>query len=296
MISFYPSIYASFLCKGEECKHNCCQGWAIELDDDTTSLYLNEEGEFGERLRNNITEGEEGYHFVLRDDGKCPFQEPNGLCTIILEKGEEYLSDICQNHPRFYEYYDEFEFCGVGLSCERTCEMLAEGVLSFQREEEEGVLTSTTLQSIVEEVRGGAYRPFSPSFSARELKHLLFVMHSVNILHPTWKYDIACMQEEEKELLEAGKLYWSSLDGQAALFLENVYQYILYRVLVKLDAFTLETLLLYARLSTEFILYHYVFRNKEKTLLEVVAEWSEEIEYDTENIEFLLESFLQVGV
>lgn len=297
MITFYPSIYAPFLCKGEACKHNCCQDWAIELDDDTTALYLREKGEFGDRLRANITEGEEGYRFVLRQDGKCPFQEPNGLCAIILEKGQDYLSNICQNHPRFYEYFEDFEFCGVGLSCERTCEMLEEGPLSFRREEE-GEFLTVSFSALLEEVAEVQEEvSFVLSFQRFELKHLLFFMRSVNILHPQWKYEIECMQEREEELLEEAKAYWASEEGLLKRgFYEAVYEYILYRALVHLNTFDFLDIERYARLSTTFILYHYVSMEGKKSLLEVVAEWSEEIEYDTENVEYLLEAFISFSV
>ncbi len=297
MISFYPSIYDNFLCKGEACHKNCCQGWDIELDEDTATLYLGEEGTFGDILRSRIAEGEHGHHIQLREDGKCPFQEPNGLCTIILEKGEEYLSNICQNHPRFYEYLDDFEFCGIGLSCERTCEMLAEGNLSFVREEE-GEFAPCTFQELLEEVGGvGDAVRFVPAFKRMELRQLLFLMRSVNILHPQWKYEIECMQEREEVLLEEAKVYWASEAGKTQQgFFNAVYEYILYRALVRLDAFDFADIERYARLSTEFILYHYVSERHKKTLLEIVAEWSEEIEYDTENMEYLIESFMSLGI
>ena len=65
---------------------------------------------------------------------------------------------------------------------------------------------------------------------------------------------------------------------------------------MRLDAFDFADIERYARLSTEFILYHYVSVQYKKTLLEAVAEWSEEIEYDTENMEYLIESFMNLGI
>jgi lysine-N-methylase len=55
-------------------------------------------------------------HFLLGENERCPHLDGNGLCRIILELGEEYLCDICREHPRFYNYTSVAEG-GIGMSC-----------------------------------------------------------------------------------------------------------------------------------------------------------------------------------
>ena len=50
----FPSYYKNFKCIGSECKHNCCIGWEIDVDEETAEIYKNVPGDFGKKLRENI--------------------------------------------------------------------------------------------------------------------------------------------------------------------------------------------------------------------------------------------------
>ena len=68
-----PDYYEKFKCTAGECAHSCCIGWEIDVDYDTLDYYNSIDGEFGQRLRNNIvTEGETA-HFCLAENERCPF-------------------------------------------------------------------------------------------------------------------------------------------------------------------------------------------------------------------------------
>lgn len=96
------SVLADFSCIAGKCQHSCCIGWEIDIDDDTYELYKGVEGDFGRRLMESIRT-EDGYHsFILDEQERCPFLNEKNLCDIILNLGEDYLSDICNEHPRFY--------------------------------------------------------------------------------------------------------------------------------------------------------------------------------------------------
>lgn len=121
------SVLDKFSCIADKCKHSCCIGWEIDIDDETYELYKNVEGDFGRRLMANIrTEG--GCHsFILDDNERCPFLNDKNLCDIILNLGEEYLSDICNEHPRFYVNISECEYeCGLGMCCEEAARLILE--------------------------------------------------------------------------------------------------------------------------------------------------------------------------
>ncbi|MCF0154488.1 MAG: hypothetical protein HUJ84_01900 [Veillonella sp.] len=123
MISLYPSLYDAFVCKADKCQKTCCQRWEIDIDDASAAAYLGEKGPLGDELRQWVVETEEGHRFTFEDNGYCHFLK-DGLCRLVLAKGEDYLCDICHAHPRFYAYLGDLELCGVGLACEHSVELL----------------------------------------------------------------------------------------------------------------------------------------------------------------------------
>ena len=99
MKEVFPNYYNKFKCIADKCKHNCCIGWEIDIDEDTMDSYDCLDNDFGKKIRECI-EGEEP-HFVMKDDGRCPFLNDKGLCDIIIEYGDGAICDICYLHPRF---------------------------------------------------------------------------------------------------------------------------------------------------------------------------------------------------
>ena len=94
---YAPRYYGEFKCIKGECKHSCCIGWEIDVDDVTMKKYASLTGEIGEQIKNSITEGENP-HFILSANERCPHLDACGLCRIITAIGVEYLSDICRLH------------------------------------------------------------------------------------------------------------------------------------------------------------------------------------------------------
>ena len=114
-----PFYYDQFHCITSECKDNCCVGgWEIDIDDDTYNYYMSLEGELGDRIREAITKSEDGSNCFKLIDGHCGLLDENGLCTIHKELGAEHLSVVCDQFPRYSEYYGEIKESGIGLACE----------------------------------------------------------------------------------------------------------------------------------------------------------------------------------
>jgi len=115
----YPNYYNKFKCIANRCKHSCCIGWEIDIDDDTMELY----NSIGDK---NILENIEGNppHFKLAKDERCPFLNKSGLCDIITKYGDGAICDICYFHPRFRNFYEDFEETGLGLSCEEAARIV----------------------------------------------------------------------------------------------------------------------------------------------------------------------------
>ena len=124
MICVYPDFYRAFACKASFCRNSCCRGWEIDVDEESAAYYRALPGRLGDDLRAALVEEAGVWHFRLTDDERCPFLRPDGLCRLIRELGEHALCDICALHPRFYGELGSFEFCGLGLSCEKVCELL----------------------------------------------------------------------------------------------------------------------------------------------------------------------------
>lgn len=124
MKSVAPDYYASFRCIAGACRHNCCIGWEIDVDEDSLAYYRSLEGKIGERLRRNIDFSADPPHFILAEKGRCPFLNEHNLCDLILEKGEGALCQICDDHPRFYNEFSDRVEIGVGLCCEAAGQLI----------------------------------------------------------------------------------------------------------------------------------------------------------------------------
>lgn len=117
MIFRVPSYYKEFRCKADRCGDSCCIGWEIDIDEDTFTYYKSVEGAFGERLAAHMVT-EDGNSFVLQENGWCPFLNEKKLCDICIHLGEEALSEVCTEYPRFTMEYGNVREKILSLSCE----------------------------------------------------------------------------------------------------------------------------------------------------------------------------------
>lgn len=117
LLQVFPDYYPSFSCVGSACRHNCCIGWEIDIDEDTLRFYRSLSGPLGQRLKQHIT-SEDTPHFVLNHDDRCPFLNESNLCDLILSLGEDHLCQICRDHPRFRNNLPGRTETGIGLCCE----------------------------------------------------------------------------------------------------------------------------------------------------------------------------------
>ncbi len=118
-----PKYYTDFKCIADRCRHSCCVGWEIDIDSATMSKYASLSGDYGKEIKNSI-EAEEVPHFKLCEDERCPHLDERGLCRIISNVGEDYLCDICREHPRFYNDTARGKEVGLGLSCEEATRII----------------------------------------------------------------------------------------------------------------------------------------------------------------------------
>ena len=106
MLFVVPDFYDDFQCIAGQCRHSCCIGWEIDIDEYSFAYYSGIEGELGQELREK-TSAEPTPHFVLDEGERCPFLNESGLWRLILSLGEDSLCDICREHPRFYNEFSD---------------------------------------------------------------------------------------------------------------------------------------------------------------------------------------------
>lgn len=115
MTVFWPNYYKNFKCSAGSCQHTCCAGWVIGIDKDSLARFKADPD-----VACKIKDG----CFVLEEDGRCPFLRDDNLCEMIIRHGENYLCDICKEHPRFYNEFDDHTEAGIGLVCEEACRLV----------------------------------------------------------------------------------------------------------------------------------------------------------------------------
>ena len=119
---YAPKYYGEFACIADKCTHSCCVGWEIYIDAHTMEKYKTLDSAYADEIRKSI-EGEEPM-FRMCADGRCPHLDERGLCRIIIDSGEEYLSDICREHPRFYNESARGLEVGLGMACEEAARII----------------------------------------------------------------------------------------------------------------------------------------------------------------------------
>lgn len=129
---FAPNYYKKFSCIADKCKHSCCIGWEIDIDDTTLEQYKNINTEFGEKINENIIMNDDCACFKLTDNERCLFLNENNLCEIILNLGENSLCQICSDHPRFRNYFADRIEIGLGLACEEVARIVVNEIEPFR--------------------------------------------------------------------------------------------------------------------------------------------------------------------
>lgn len=296
MISIYPTIYHTFQCKADRCENTCCQLWTIDIDETTAKRYHTMTGSLGESLRQAITVDDEGSHFIFsKKQPMCPLLNEQGLCKVVLELGEGGLCDTCHMHPRFYKYIEDLELCGVGLSCEASVELLAEDTQSnqviFTIEDDDGEFSPNerlgihnVFELLAFDIDSARFQ-YTPNPNAQYYTELLKLYGTTEPIDEEWTTQINVLSHDIDKLIASVQTYISTHD--MGLF-NKVFQYILYRQIDMLADYSLEAIRSYAKDAVEYIL---MTSATDGLALKQIARWSQQIEYDEDNVELLLQYY-----
>ena len=123
---FIPDYMTGFQCIAGDCRHSCCIGWEIDIDEDSLARYKSTEGPFFDLFSRYISESEDGSScFLLQgEEERCPFLNDRNLCDLILNLGEDSLCQICRDHPRFRNEIGSRTEMGLGLCCEEAARII----------------------------------------------------------------------------------------------------------------------------------------------------------------------------
>lgn len=135
MKEFFLNYYPRFKCVAGDCKHTCCAGWEMCIDEQTLNDYKNNASDFSKSLDSGIDFKRS--KFKADKSGRCAFLNDKGLCEIIINLGEQSLCQVCRDHPRFRSFLDDRIETGLGFSCEQ-----ATKIILSQKEKIEPILLS----------------------------------------------------------------------------------------------------------------------------------------------------------
>ena len=281
----FPNYYKKFKCIADRCKHSCCIGWEIYIDEETMDLYNSLDGKFAERIRNSITG--EIPHFVLDKDERCPFLNKNGLCDIICELGDGAICDICYLHPRFTNFYEDFTETGLGLCCEEAARIILTEEEKFslplpsqvenceffkEREEAFGILQNRDA-TVLERFKNLAKR-YNLKFEFSNEELYKFYM-SLERLDKDWEIELEKLKNAE------GEAIFEREDLQ--ILFEQLACYFIFRHFENGASFALLSCWVLGAIfsSCETL----------EQILDVVRMYSSEIEYSEENVEKVRDFF-----
>lgn len=118
-----PAYYDKFKCLAGSCPDSCCKEWSVDVDSSSASYYRELPGTLGDRLRQALTDTEDGTIMAI-EDGRCPMWRDDGLCRIHAELGEQALCRVCSQFPRLRHDYGSFAELGLELSCPEAARLI----------------------------------------------------------------------------------------------------------------------------------------------------------------------------
>lgn len=111
--------YDKFKCTADKCKFTCCKGWDINVDTNTYNKWkeTNELNYLLDNVRFIKSNGENSYLIKKETKGVCPLLSDEGLCNIVINHGEEYLSSTCKSFPRIENNFEDVKELTLSCSC-----------------------------------------------------------------------------------------------------------------------------------------------------------------------------------
>lgn len=284
---YAPKYYKDFKCIADKCTHSCCIGWEIDVDKATFKKYSHLKNSYGNEIKKSI-EKVPVPHFKLQDNDRCPHLDENGLCKIIINCGEEYLCQICREHPRFYNYTNYGKEVGLGLSCPEACRI----ILSSDNYDE--ITEIAEVSGETEKIDFDATKCRKDIYSILKNKALSY-NERLKLIYKSYNASLSILPDskfvkrlEKLEYLDNSHKelflnYSSCLDTEAEL--DKVLAYLIYRHCTEAMDENEHRISLIFCLLCERLLASMIKNNKDTDIITLATILSEEIEYSEENTE-----------
>lgn len=137
--------YDEFSCIADKCKFTCCSGWDINIDYDTYNK-LKKEGDECKYILDKLKIIEEEENIIIDKEIRdaCPFLDNKGLCNIVKNHGDDYLSKICKTFPRLENIFEGVRELTLSCSCPEVVDIIEKikgevTLKSFHKEDEENI-------------------------------------------------------------------------------------------------------------------------------------------------------------
>ncbi len=135
MTQIRPDYYDRFSCTADQCPITCCQEWKISVDEHTNKYWKKlapPANTIPAKTRlSAYTTFKDGTRVIaLNQDHRCPFLSKEKLCKLVLEHGDQVLSETCQVFPRETHTFDTHEeqslmpCCPAVIDLWKDCETL----------------------------------------------------------------------------------------------------------------------------------------------------------------------------
>lgn len=107
-----PTYYDRFRCIARDCPITCCQEWKIAVDDKTKEDWKQLKiCDTDRNLTDFLCQKDGGTVIGLDKEKRCPFLDENKLCKLVIQFGEETLSETCTLFPRqIHEFEHRMEY------------------------------------------------------------------------------------------------------------------------------------------------------------------------------------------
>ena len=307
ILIIYPDYFRNFKCIKGECRHNCCIGWEIDIDEDTLTYYDSVAGDIGERIRRSISR-DETPHFILGENDRCPFLNKSNLCDIIIELGEDHICGICTDHPRFKNDLPGRCEIGLGLCCEAAGRIIlgkkepSKLVGDTETDDEIIILRDKIILALQNRVKGIPERITdmlelcNTSMPSRSFDDWVTVLLDLERLDDRWTDTLNNLRLNYNSAdLDGFELHMKSRQIEY----EQLLVYFIYRHFANaFDLIDASSRALFAAFGYMMIhaigavMYTQNGRFDFEDQVELARTFSSEIEYSEENLNYLLEEFL----
>ena len=119
------SSYDNFKCIANKCKFTCCSGWDVNIDNNTFNKW-SEYDNLSYLLKEVKKCSDKNEYFINKETHEdCPFLDNKGLCNIVKNHGEEYLSLTCHTFPRIENVFEDRKELSLSCACPEVVDIIS---------------------------------------------------------------------------------------------------------------------------------------------------------------------------